>query len=35
MMGVFNNIVVFDQHVKQNSLNSIVPDVADEVGTHG
>ena len=35
MMGVFNNLVMFDQHVKQNSLNSIVPDVADEVGTHG
>ena len=32
MMGVFNNLVVFDQHVKQNSLNSIVPDLADEVG---
>ena len=28
MMGVFNNLVVFDQHVKQNSLNSIVPDLA-------
>ena len=25
MMGVFNNLVVFDQHVKQNSLDSIVP----------
>ena len=32
MMGVFNNLVMFDQHVKQNSLNSIVPDLADEVG---
>src|SRR5690242_10062125 len=29
MMGVFNNLVMFDQHVKQNSLNSIVPDLAE------
>ena len=28
MMGVFNNLVMFDQHVKQNSLESIVPDLA-------
>ena len=28
MMGVFNNLVIFDQHVKQNSLDSIVPDLA-------
>ena len=28
MMGVFNNLVMFDQHVKQNSLNSVVPDLA-------
>src|SRR5215470_1364452 len=27
-MGVFNNLVMFDQHVKQNSLQSIVPDLA-------
>ena len=27
MMGVF---VMFDQHVKQNSLNSIVPDLATD-----
>jgi peptide/nickel transport system substrate-binding protein len=27
MMGVFNNLVLFDQHVKQNSLASIVPDL--------
>ena len=38
MMGVFNNLVVFDQHVPQNSLPSIVPDLAtdwswDEDGT--
>jgi peptide/nickel transport system substrate-binding protein len=28
MMAVFNNLVMFDQHVKQNSLQSIVPDLA-------
>ena len=28
MMGVFNNLVIFDQHVKQNTLQSIVPDLA-------
>ena len=28
LMGVFNNLVMFDQHVKQNSLESIVPDLA-------
>src|SRR5438445_2282141 len=28
MMGVFNNLVMFDQQVKQNSLKSIVPDLA-------
>ena len=28
MMGVFNNLVMFDQHVNQNSLQSIVPDLA-------
>src|SRR5262245_11898923 len=28
MMGVFNNLVMFDQHVPQVSLNSIVPDLA-------
>jgi len=28
LMGVFNNLVVFDQHVAQNSLSSIVPDLA-------
>jgi len=27
-MGIFNNLVVFDQHAKQNSLQSIVPDLA-------
>jgi peptide/nickel transport system substrate-binding protein len=29
MMGVFNNLVMFDQHVPQNSLNSIVADLAE------
>jgi peptide/nickel transport system substrate-binding protein len=28
MMGVFNNLVIFDQHVPQNSEKSIVPDLA-------
>ena len=28
MMGVFNNLVVFDQQVAQNSLKTIVPDLA-------
>ena len=28
MMGVFNNLVMYDQHVPQNSLLSIVPDLA-------
>src|ERR1700726_1580920 len=28
MMGVFNNLVMFDQHAPQNSLQSIVPDLA-------
>jgi peptide/nickel transport system substrate-binding protein len=28
MMGVFNNLIMFDQHVAQESLNSIVPDLA-------
>ncbi|MCB1744722.1 MAG: peptide ABC transporter substrate-binding protein, partial [Gammaproteobacteria bacterium] len=27
-MGVFNNLVMFDQHVPVNSLDSIVPDLA-------
>jgi len=29
MMGVFNNLVLYDQHVRQNSLQSIVPDLAE------
>jgi peptide/nickel transport system substrate-binding protein len=28
LMGVFNNLVMFDQQVKQSSLQSIVPDLA-------
>src|SRR5467141_887652 len=28
MMGVFNNLVMYDQHVPQNSLQSIVLDLA-------
>src|SRR4030081_3788868 len=28
MMPVFNNLVLFDQHVSQNSLKSIVPELA-------
>jgi peptide/nickel transport system substrate-binding protein len=28
MMGVFNNLVIFDQHVKQNNTKSIMPDLA-------
>src|SRR3979411_858742 len=30
MMGVFNNLVMFDQHVKQNSIEVIVPDLATD-----
>jgi peptide/nickel transport system substrate-binding protein len=29
MMGMFNNLVLFDQNVKQNSQQSIVPDLAN------
>src|SRR5215831_16359957 len=37
-MGVFNNLVIYDQHVKQNNMQSIVPELAkswtwDEDGT--
>ena len=28
MMGVFNNLVIFDQSVRQNTPKSIVPDLA-------
>jgi len=30
MMGVFNNLAAYDQHVAQNSLGSIVPELATE-----
>src|SRR5205085_1350557 len=30
MMPVFNNRVLFEQHTPQNSLNSIVPDLATQ-----
>ena len=29
MMGVFNNLVMYDQHKAQNSLDTIVPDLAN------
>ena len=29
MMAVFNNLVLYDQHVAQNSLDTIVPDLAE------
>jgi peptide/nickel transport system substrate-binding protein len=29
MMAVFGNLVIFDQHVPQNTLQSIVPDLAE------
>ena len=25
-MGIFNNLVMFDQHTKQNNMRSIIPD---------
>jgi peptide/nickel transport system substrate-binding protein len=30
MMGVFNNLVMYDQHIAQTSINTIVPDLAGE-----
>jgi peptide/nickel transport system substrate-binding protein len=30
MMGVFNNLVLYDQHMSQNSLQSIRPDLATD-----
>jgi peptide/nickel transport system substrate-binding protein len=30
MMGVFNNLVLFDQHQKQNRLDTVVPDLATD-----
>src|SRR5246127_835938 len=33
MMAVFNNLVMYDQHVAQNSLSTIVPDLATDWST--
>jgi ABC-type transport system substrate-binding protein len=30
LMAVFNNLVMFDQHIPQNRLDTIVPDLAVE-----
>ena len=30
MMGVFNNLVIYDQHVPQNGLDSVRPDLASD-----
>jgi peptide/nickel transport system substrate-binding protein len=35
MMAVFNNLVMFDQHIPQNSLASIVPDLATDWAWNG
>ena len=29
VMGIFNNLVLYDQHVAQNSMRSIVPELAN------
>jgi peptide/nickel transport system substrate-binding protein len=29
-MGLFNNLVMFDQHAKQNDMQSIMPDLATD-----
>src|SRR5215813_13151761 len=34
MMGVFNNLVVYDQNVPQNSMRSIVPELATSWSTN-
>lgn len=28
-MGVYNNLVIYDQHIPQNSLDTIVPELAE------
>src|SRR5439155_10857481 len=28
MMGVFNNLILYDQHIAQSSLQTVVPDLA-------
>ena len=33
MMPVFNNLVIYDQHVAQNSRDLIVPDLAESWST--
>src|ERR1043166_356407 len=30
MMGVFNNLIMYDQHKAQTSIDTIVPDLASE-----
>src|SRR5262249_57129666 len=35
MMAVFGNLVIFDQHVPQNTLQSIVPDLAQSWSWNG
>jgi peptide/nickel transport system substrate-binding protein len=43
MMGVFNNLVLYDQHIAQSSLDTVVPDLArkswyvnvEQVSTNG
>jgi len=30
LMSVYNNLIVFDQHIAQNSLETIVPDLAEK-----
>jgi peptide/nickel transport system substrate-binding protein len=34
MMPVFNNLVIYDQHVPQNSIAAIVPDLAENWSTN-
>jgi peptide/nickel transport system substrate-binding protein len=34
MMGVFNNLVMYDQHIAQNSLKTIRPELSPTAG-HG
>src|SRR5438046_10633702 len=35
MMAVFNNLVMFDQHIAQNRLETIVPDPASRGAWNG
>ena len=34
MMGVFNNLVMYDQHIAKSSLETVVPDLATRTPTH-